>query len=70
LQYAWLYDKEQEHQEKFLASAALPSIEAQANQLEKPKSIDTWQYKNMNSLMYAPEGTIDKMGLQKKKKLI
>jgi protein DGCR14 len=55
LQYSWLFDKEQEHLERFDISHELPSIESQAD-YKKPLAIDSWSYKNMNYLMYTPDG--------------
>uniref|UniRef100_A0AAG5CZI4 DGCR14 n=1 Tax=Anopheles atroparvus TaxID=41427 RepID=A0AAG5CZI4_ANOAO len=35
---------------------ALPSIEQQFDQREKPKQLDMWTYTNKNFIMYTPEG--------------
>jgi len=56
LQYAWLYDAEKKHSENMSNALALPSIEQQAAEYKKPVNIDTWTYKNLNSVMYVPEG--------------
>ncbi|XP_035917871.1 LOW QUALITY PROTEIN: splicing factor ESS-2 homolog [Anopheles stephensi] len=35
---------------------ALPSIEQQFNQQERPKQLDMWRYTNKNYIMYTPDG--------------
>ncbi|XP_028036536.1 splicing factor ESS-2 homolog [Bombyx mandarina] len=35
---------------------ALPSIEQQADQTERPHELDTWRYKARNYIMYVPDG--------------
>lgn len=35
---------------------ALPSIEDQADQTERPHELDTWRYKAKNYIMYVPDG--------------
>ncbi|KAL0818208.1 hypothetical protein ABMA28_008713 [Loxostege sticticalis] len=35
---------------------ALPSIEEQADQTERPHELDTWRYKAKNYIMYVPDG--------------
>ncbi|XP_037292594.1 splicing factor ESS-2 homolog [Manduca sexta] len=38
------------------AAQALPSIEQQADQTERPHELDTWAYKARNYIMYVPDG--------------
>ncbi|CAH0595409.1 unnamed protein product [Chrysodeixis includens] len=38
------------------AALALPSIEQQADQTERPHELDTWRYTAKNFIMYVPEG--------------
>lgn len=38
------------------AALALPSIEQQADQTNRPKELDTWRYKAKNYIMYVPDG--------------
>ncbi|XP_059048693.1 splicing factor ESS-2 homolog [Achroia grisella] len=38
------------------AALALPSIEQQADQTNRPKELDTWRYKAKNFIMYVPDG--------------
>ncbi|XP_047032653.1 splicing factor ESS-2 homolog [Helicoverpa armigera] len=38
------------------AALALPSIEQQADQTERPHELDTWRYKAKNYIMYVPDG--------------
>ncbi|KPJ14813.1 Protein DGCR14-like [Papilio machaon] len=38
------------------AALALPSIEEQADQTERPHELDTWKYKAKNYIMYVPAG--------------
>ncbi|XP_026745177.1 splicing factor ESS-2 homolog [Trichoplusia ni] len=38
------------------AALALPSIEQQADQTNRPHELDTWRYKAKNYIMYVPEG--------------
>ncbi|XP_077287666.1 ess-2 splicing factor homolog isoform X2 [Arctopsyche grandis] len=49
---------QQEHdsQLKRLEMCIVPSIEEQANQIEKPIDLDTWSYKAKNYIMYVPDG--------------
>lgn len=55
IKWGWLYDKEKEHEELQAQALALPGAEQFAID-NKPKVIDTWAYKNRNSLMYVPDG--------------
>lgn len=56
LKYAWLYKDENASAERRERQLALPPIEAQAIQDERPAQVDSWVYKNRNSLMYVPDG--------------
>ncbi|XP_072934533.1 splicing factor ESS-2 homolog [Epargyreus clarus] len=38
------------------AALALPSIEQQADQRERPQEVDTWRYRARNYIMYVPDG--------------
>ncbi|XP_046963920.1 splicing factor ESS-2 homolog [Vanessa cardui] len=38
------------------AALALPSIEQQADQTERPQELDTWRYRAKNFIMYVPDG--------------
>ncbi|KAM3963902.1 ess-2 splicing factor homolog [Aphomia sociella] len=38
------------------AALALPSIEQQADQTNRPQELDTWRYKAKNFIMYVPDG--------------
>ncbi|XP_045503419.1 splicing factor ESS-2 homolog [Colias croceus] len=38
------------------AALALPSIEQQADQTERPHELDTWRYRAKNYIMYVPDG--------------
>ncbi|KAJ0173009.1 hypothetical protein K1T71_011185 [Dendrolimus kikuchii] len=38
------------------AALALPSIEEQADQTQRPHELDTWRYKARNFIMYVPDG--------------
>ncbi|CAH2093730.1 unnamed protein product [Euphydryas editha] len=38
------------------AALALPSIEQQADQSERPQELDTWRYRAKNYIMYVPDG--------------
>lgn len=53
--YSVLFDAEQASEQRVAQNLALPSITEQF-QLEAPKSIETWTYKNQNALMYNPDG--------------
>jgi protein DGCR14 len=56
IKYSWLYDKEQHHADRQKAVLALPSIEKQAEEYDKPFEVETWGYKNRNYIMYVPDG--------------
>ncbi|CAH4027842.1 splicing factor ESS-2 homolog isoform X1 [Pieris brassicae] len=38
------------------SALALPSIEQQADQMERPHELDTWRYRAKNYIMYVPDG--------------
>ncbi|CAH2266211.1 jg17799 [Pararge aegeria aegeria] len=38
------------------SALALPSIEQQADQTERPEELDTWRYRAKNFIMYVPDG--------------
>ena len=56
--FAVLFDAEASTASEMAKSLALPSIEAQfAGAIENgTKKVDLWKYKNMNTVMYVPEG--------------
>lgn len=58
LRHAWLYEAENEYNERHEQNLALPSTEKQALECTKA-GLDTWQYKAKNALMYYPEGEKD-----------
>lgn len=51
-----LYEAEQTQAIEMSKLLALPSIEQQFNAVEGNKSIETWNYKNRNYVMYVPDG--------------
>ncbi|XP_016415796.1 protein DGCR14-like isoform X1 [Sinocyclocheilus rhinocerous] len=58
LRHAWLYEAENEYNERHEQNLALPSTEKQALECTKA-GVETWQYKAKNALMYYPEGEKD-----------
>lgn len=56
LKYDWLYKDENAINKEIEDKLRVPAIEQQALQEDRPLSIDTWTYKNQNSIMYVPEG--------------
>jgi len=54
--FAWLYDKEGEHDRFQQDALALPSAEDQATDRHRVPCLDTWTYTNKNYLMYVPDG--------------
>ncbi|CAH1801767.1 unnamed protein product [Owenia fusiformis] len=73
IKHAWLFKEEAERNEEMAARLALPSIEEQAAIEGRPvgKEVESWGYKNMNSIMYIPDGVSEsakeKIERQKKK---
>ncbi|XP_018424159.1 PREDICTED: protein DGCR14 isoform X2 [Nanorana parkeri] len=62
---SWLYEAEEEYNQRFQDNLALPSAEMQA--IENVKSgLDTWEYKTHNTLMYYPAGVPDNDAIFKK----
>ncbi|XP_043925717.1 splicing factor ESS-2 homolog [Protopterus annectens] len=58
LRHTWLYEAEEEYQQRNTESLALPSSEVLA--IESGKAgVETWKYKAKNFLMYYPEGVPD-----------
>ncbi|XP_012697640.1 splicing factor ESS-2 homolog [Clupea harengus] len=58
LRHSWLYEAEEEYQQRHDEYMALPSSEVQA--IESTKAgLETWVYKAKNALMYYPEGVKD-----------
>uniref|UniRef100_A0A671KXY8 Ess-2 splicing factor homolog n=1 Tax=Sinocyclocheilus anshuiensis TaxID=1608454 RepID=A0A671KXY8_9TELE len=55
LRHAWLYEAENEYNERHEQNLTLPSTEKQALECTKA-GVETWQYKAKNALMYYPEG--------------
>ncbi|XP_047999101.1 splicing factor ESS-2 homolog [Leguminivora glycinivorella] len=49
-------EAEVESREKADAALALPSVEQQADQTERPLELDTWRYTARNHIMYVPDG--------------
>ncbi|XP_034827546.1 splicing factor ESS-2 homolog [Maniola hyperantus] len=43
------------------SALALPSIEQQADQTERPEEFDTWRYRAKNFIMYVPDGAAQPM---------
>nr|XP_022906456.1 protein DGCR14 homolog [Onthophagus taurus]XP_022906457.1 protein DGCR14 homolog [Onthophagus taurus] len=56
LKYSYLYNEEEKSEIDMKNQLALPSIEEQAALPEKKLNVDTWSYKNKNSIMYVPDG--------------
>uniref|UniRef100_A0A8D8KXI6 Protein DGCR14 homolog n=1 Tax=Culex pipiens TaxID=7175 RepID=A0A8D8KXI6_CULPI len=54
--FSVLYEAESSTAESLGRSLALPAIESQFAQKEKPKELDMWTYKNKNYIMYIPDG--------------
>uniref|UniRef100_T1J2N2 Uncharacterized protein n=1 Tax=Strigamia maritima TaxID=126957 RepID=T1J2N2_STRMM len=54
--YTWLYEREENFNRNKNEILALPSIERQALEYNRPCELDMWDYKNQNSLMYVPGG--------------
>lgn len=58
LRHSWLYEAEEEFQQRHEENLALPSSEQQAIECTKA-GLETWVYKAKNALMYYPEGVKD-----------
>uniref|UniRef100_A0A340TBC5 DGCR14 n=1 Tax=Anopheles minimus TaxID=112268 RepID=A0A340TBC5_9DIPT len=54
--FAVLYQAEGTSAIEMSRCLALPSIEQQFNQQERPKQLDMWRYTNKNYIMYTPDG--------------
>lgn len=54
--YSYLYNEEEKTAEEQKRMLALPSVEEQAALPEKKFILDTWGYKNHNSIMFIPDG--------------
>lgn len=54
--YSFFYNEEGKNAQKQKEMLALPSIEEQAMLPEKKFNVDTWGYKNINYIMYVPDG--------------
>lgn len=54
--YSYLYNEEEKSTEEQRKMLTLPSMEEQAGSPEKKFMIDTWGYKNRNSIMFVPDG--------------
>lgn len=54
--YAYLYNTEESNENLHQKRLALPSIEEQAQPVEKRFLVDTWGYKNRNYIMFNPDG--------------
>ncbi|XP_055639118.1 splicing factor ESS-2 homolog [Toxorhynchites rutilus septentrionalis] len=54
--FSVLYEAEKTTMDSMSRSLALPSIESQFDNKEKPKQLDMWTYKNKNYIMYIPDG--------------
>nr|CAG4638517.1 EOG090X07SU [Cyclestheria hislopi] len=54
--YAWLYDSETKSIADHEAQLALPSIEKQAIEHNRPAQVETWSYTTKNYVMYVPDG--------------
>uniref|UniRef100_A0A1B6CZD1 Uncharacterized protein n=1 Tax=Clastoptera arizonana TaxID=38151 RepID=A0A1B6CZD1_9HEMI len=54
--HSWLYEGEESSNLTKGQSLILPSIEEQANCIERPLNIETWNYRNKNYIMYVPDG--------------
>ncbi|XP_063368641.1 splicing factor ESS-2 homolog [Cydia amplana] len=49
---------EAESRDKADSALALPSVEQQADQTERPLELDTWRYTARNHIMYVPDGAL------------
>ncbi|XP_063541352.1 splicing factor ESS-2 homolog [Cydia strobilella] len=49
---------EAESRDKADSALALPSVEQQADQTERPLELDTWRYTARNYIMYVPDGSL------------
>ncbi|KAL1502805.1 hypothetical protein ABEB36_007898 [Hypothenemus hampei] len=54
--YKYLFSVQDSSETNMMKMMALPSIEQQAALPEKPFIVNTWSYKNKNTLMYNPDG--------------
>ncbi|KAH8421516.1 hypothetical protein KR009_010571 [Drosophila setifemur] len=54
--YAVLYNHERLSAEQLQRALMLPSIEQQFEEPDPMRKIETWNYTNMNSVMYVPDG--------------
>ena len=56
--YAWLFEAENNQDNKQEMNLALPSCEEQVKIAvdDKPYNLDSWTYKSRNALMYVPDG--------------
>ncbi|EDX02251.2 splicing factor ESS-2 homolog [Drosophila yakuba] len=54
--YAVLYNHEKLSAEQLQRALMLPSIEKQFEEPDPLRKIETWNYTNMNSIMYVPDG--------------
>lgn len=54
--YAVLYNHEKLSAEQLQRALMLPSIETQFEEPDPLRKIETWNYTNMNSIMYVPDG--------------
>ncbi|EDV46369.1 splicing factor ESS-2 homolog [Drosophila erecta] len=54
--YAVLYNHEKLSAEQLQRALILPSIEKQFEEPDPLRKIETWNYTNMNSIMYVPDG--------------
>lgn len=54
--YSYLYNEEEKSSDEQRKMLALPSVEEQAALPEKKFILDTWSYKNRNSIMFIPDG--------------
>ncbi|KAK9300238.1 hypothetical protein QLX08_007007 [Tetragonisca angustula] len=72
LKFAWLYEAEENS--KALINDKLSDTLAIDNSNEKPKQLDSWNYKNKNYIMYVPDGVEltpdERIDLAKKKQMI
>lgn len=54
--FSVLFEAEEQQAIEMRNRLALPSIEKQFDKIEGPKTVDTWNYKNKNYVMYVPDG--------------
>ncbi|XP_037928866.1 splicing factor ESS-2 homolog [Teleopsis dalmanni] len=54
--FSVLYNEEKISADKLARALTLPSIEKQFEDPDPMRKIETWTYKNMNSIMYIPDG--------------